>query len=90
MRVLVGAAHTAGLVPLVRPAGTVYHLLSQPLDLGAMGPILPMVESGEQAERIVQFPKYPPGRRGAAFGIAHDDYLGATSTRRWQARTGNR
>jgi 2-keto-3-deoxy-L-rhamnonate aldolase RhmA len=77
VRVLVGAAHTAGLVPLVRPAGTVYHLLSQPLDLGAMGLILPMVESGEQAERIVQFAKYPPeGRRGAAFGIAHDDYLG--------------
>ncbi len=77
VRILVTAAHMAGLVPLVRPAGTVYHLLSQPLDVGAMGLILPMVESPEQAERIVRFAKYPPeGRRGAAFGIAHDDYLG--------------
>lgn len=77
VRAMVTAAHMAGLVPLVRPAGTVYHLLSQPLDVGAMGLILPMVESREQAERIVEFAKYPPeGRRGTAFGIAHDDYLG--------------
>lgn len=75
VRVLVTAAHTAGIVPLVRPAGTQYHLLSQPLDVGAMGLIVPMVESREQAERIVRFAKYPPdGGRGAAFGIAHDDY----------------
>lgn len=75
IRALVGAAHAADIVPLVRPAGTQYHLLSQPLDLGAMGLIVPMVESREQAERIVQYATYPPqGRRGAAFGIAHDDY----------------
>lgn len=77
VRVLVTAANMAGVVPLVRPAGTVYHLLSQALDVGAMGLIVPMVESREQAERIVRFARYPPeGRRGAAFGIAHDDYLG--------------
>ncbi len=77
VRVLVTAAHTAGMAPLVRPAATQYHLLSQPLDVGAMGLIVPMVESREQAERIVRFAKYPPeGRRGTAFGIAHDDYAG--------------
>lgn len=75
IRVLVTAAHTAGIVPLVRPAGLVYHLLSQPLDVGAMGLVVPMVDSQEEAERIVRFAKYPPeGRRGTAFGIAHDDY----------------
>lgn len=77
VRVLVTAAQMAGLVPLVRPAGTVSHLLSQPLDVGAMGLVVPMVESREQAGRIVQFAKYPPeGSRGTAFGIAHDDYRG--------------
>ena len=77
IRVLITASLTAGVVPLVRPAGTVYHLISQPLDLGAMGLVLPMVESREQAERIVSWAKYPPqGSRGAAFGIAHDDYRG--------------
>jgi 2-dehydro-3-deoxyglucarate aldolase/4-hydroxy-2-oxoheptanedioate aldolase len=76
IRTLVTASHAAGIVPLVRPADTDYHLLSQALDVGAMGLILPMVESREQAERIVRYAKYPPvGRRGAAFGVAHDDYL---------------
>ena len=37
--------------------------------------MVPMVQSEEQARRIVQSAKYPPvGRRGAAFGVAHDDY----------------
>ena len=35
------------------------------------------METEEQARRIVRSAKYPPeGRRGAAFGIAHDDYQG--------------
>ncbi len=35
-----------------------------------------MVESADQARRIVESAKYPPdGRRGAAFGVAHDDYV---------------
>lgn len=76
VRVLVTASLTAGIVPLVRPAGSVYHLISQPLDVGAMGLILPMVESREEAERIVRSAKYPPeGSRGTAFGIAHDEYV---------------
>jgi len=76
VRVLVTASLTAGVVPLVRPAGTAYHLISQPLDVGAMGLVLPMVEGREQAEHIVRSAKYPPeGRRGTAFRIAHDDYL---------------
>lgn len=75
VRLLVTAAHTAGIVPLVRPAGLLYHLLSRPLDVGAMGLIVPMVGTREQAEQIVRYARYPPaGARGAAFGIAHDDY----------------
>jgi 2-dehydro-3-deoxyglucarate aldolase/4-hydroxy-2-oxoheptanedioate aldolase len=39
--------------------------------------MVPMVESAEQARAMVAAAKYPPtGRRGAAFGIAHDDYTG--------------
>jgi 2-keto-3-deoxy-L-rhamnonate aldolase RhmA len=41
------------------------------------GVMVPMVETAEQARRIVAAAKYPPeGRRGAAFGVAHDDYAG--------------
>jgi 2-dehydro-3-deoxyglucarate aldolase/4-hydroxy-2-oxoheptanedioate aldolase len=39
--------------------------------------MVPLVDTREQAERIVSFTRYPPqGRRGAAFGFAHDDYQG--------------
>jgi 2-keto-3-deoxy-L-rhamnonate aldolase RhmA len=64
-------------VPMVRVPTTQYHLISRVLDVGARGIMVPMVESVEQARLIVQSAKYPPvGRRGAAFGVAHDDYAG--------------
>ena len=56
------------------------HLLNigtHALDIGAMGIMVPMVGSKEEAEHIVSCTRYPPlGRRGAAFGFAHDDYQG--------------
>ena len=62
---------------MVRVPATQYHLIARPLDVGAMGLMVPMVESAEQAQTIVDSAKYPPvGRRGAAFGVAHDDYTG--------------
>jgi 2-dehydro-3-deoxyglucarate aldolase/4-hydroxy-2-oxoheptanedioate aldolase len=63
------------ITPIVRIPTTEYHFIARALDAGAKGIIVPMVESAEQAAEIVQFAKYPPlGRRGAAFGIAHDDF----------------
>ena len=71
-----------GVVPMVRvPAGH-YHFIARMLDSGAMGIMVPMVESVEQARHIVSCTRYPPaGRRGAAFGVAgHDDYAGGEVT----------
>lgn len=77
IRMLMATARAAETVPLVRVPATQYHLLSRPLDAGAMGLMVPMVESAEQARLIVRSAKYPPdGARGAAFAIAHDDYAG--------------
>jgi 2-keto-3-deoxy-L-rhamnonate aldolase RhmA len=77
IRSLMATTRAAEVVPLVRVPATQYHLLSRPLDVGAMGLMVPMVESAEQAALIVRSAKYPPlGGRGAAFGIAHDDYVG--------------
>jgi 2-keto-3-deoxy-L-rhamnonate aldolase RhmA len=66
------------ITPLVRVPATDYHFIARLLDLGAMGIMVPMVESAEQARFIVNCTRYPPhGRRGAAFGVAaHDDYTG--------------
>ncbi len=51
--------------PLVRVVdGTVFHV-KQALDAGAHGIMVPMVETAEQAARIVSYAKYPPtGVRG--------------------------
>ena len=64
-----------GVVPLVRVAATEYDFLARALDCGALGVMVPLVASAEQAEFIVSCTRYPPGgRRGAAFGFAHDDF----------------
>jgi len=77
IRTLLATARAANLVPLVRVPTTEYDFIARVLDSGAMGIMVPMVESAEQARAIVAAAKYPPeGRRGAAFGIAHDDYTG--------------
>ncbi len=66
-----------GVAPMVRVPRAEYHFLARALDVGAEGVMIPMVESAEQAKAIVEATRYPPkGRRGAAFGFAHDNYEG--------------
>ena len=75
VRSLMATSRAADLVPMVRVPVTHYHFLAHALDVGAMGLMVPMVESVEQARMIVESAKYPPaGRRGASFHVAHDDY----------------
>ena len=77
IRMLVATARPTDVVPVVRVPATEYHFIARVLDMGAMGVMVPMVESAEQARRLVESAKYPPeGRRGSAFGVAHDDYAG--------------
>ena len=48
--------------------------------------MVPLVDTAEQAARIVSFTRYPPqGRRGAAFGFAHDDYQGGDVVEKMRA-----
>ena len=69
-------ARGAGLVPIANPRGeATYQQNELLLDLGALGIMVPRVETGAQAEAIVRGTRYPPdGGRGAAFGFAHDHY----------------
>src|SRR5215470_13574522 len=65
------------LVPMVRVPRGEYHFIARALDVGAMGVMVPMVGSAAEAAHIVSCTRYPPtGRRGAAFGFAHDDFQG--------------
>jgi 2-keto-3-deoxy-L-rhamnonate aldolase RhmA len=72
-------ALTRGLdiVPMVNVPWHDYPLLVRPLDCGAMGLMVPVVQTRAEAETIARITHYPPaGIRGAAFGIMHDDYSG--------------
>lgn len=77
IRMLIASSRSVDAVPVVRVPATQYHFMARVLDMGAMGVMLPMVESVEQARLIVESCKYPPlGKRGAAFTVSHDDYTG--------------
>lgn len=67
-----------GVAPLVRVPGTEYDFIARALDIGALGVMVPLVDTAAQAEFIVSCTRYPPagGRRGAAFGFAHDGFEG--------------
>ena len=66
-----------GVVPMTRVPRGEYHFIARALDIGVLGVMVPMVGSRAEAEHIVSCTRYPPqGRRGAAFGFAHDDYEG--------------
>jgi 2-dehydro-3-deoxyglucarate aldolase/4-hydroxy-2-oxoheptanedioate aldolase len=75
VKMLMATVPEGGFLPIVRVPATEYHFVARVLDMGAGGIMVPMVESAEQARDLVAFANYPPiGRRGAAFGIAHDGY----------------
>ena len=75
IRMLMATSRAADLVPMVRVPTLQYHFIARVLDVGAMGVVVPMVADASQARTIVESAKYPPsGRRGVAFGVAHDDY----------------
>lgn len=79
IRRLVAATPRDRISPFVRIPASEYHFVARVLDMGAMGIMVPMVESRVQAEQFVAAAHYPPaGRRGAAFTIAHDDYTGGS------------
>lgn len=74
---LITATRGTSMIPMVRIPAAEYHFIARVLDVGAMGVMVPMVESVEQAQLFARCAKYPPvGRRGCAFGIAHDEYAG--------------
>lgn len=58
-------------IPMARPARNDYTLIGRLLDEGAMGIIAPMVESSDDAERVVDACLHPPrGKRSFGWGGA--------------------
>lgn len=71
----VSYGRSLGLVPFARPIEKSYSAVTRLLDIGVLGLMLQMVESAEEAARIVSWTRYPlHGVRGCSFGQSHDDY----------------
>lgn len=69
-------------VPFVRLVGNQYEVTKRYLDAGAMGVIVPLVKSADEAREAVKSVKYPPeGERGVGITRAHmygpgfEDYM---------------
>ncbi len=72
MRNVLAAARAADTVPFLRVPDAAYDLIARGLDLGALGVMVPAVESVEEAQLVASSARYPPlGRRG--FGILMRD-----------------
>jgi 2-keto-3-deoxy-L-rhamnonate aldolase RhmA len=69
------AARSAGIAPLVRVTDTLYSLIARALDAGALGVMVPHVETAADAREIVRCVKYPPeGERGFGLRAAVTNY----------------
>ena len=75
LKAQIAFARGTGVAPFVRVPGLAYHLIAPVLDAGAMGIMVPMMETAAQAESLASWCRYrPDGIRGLGFGAGHDDY----------------
>jgi 2-keto-3-deoxy-L-rhamnonate aldolase RhmA len=89
MRWVLAAARASPAVPFLRVPDSAYDLVARGLDIGALGLMVPSVESAEEAETMVDAAHYPTlGRRGLGL-VFRDDWhadgvrrLFASGTRR--------
>jgi 2-dehydro-3-deoxyglucarate aldolase/4-hydroxy-2-oxoheptanedioate aldolase len=64
------------VAPFVRVLQPLYHFMARALDAGALGVMVPNVESAEQAREVVRAVRYAPmGNRGVGLGTAHTGYV---------------
>ena len=72
---IIRVARMLDLCPVVRVRSPEYHLIAGALDQGAMGIMLPRVETRQDVETLVSCMKYPPvGIRGFSSDAAHSEY----------------
>lgn len=81
----------AGPAPVVRLPVDETWAIKQALDIGAQSLLIPMVESADQAQRLVRAVRYPPcGNRGVGAALARasrfsaiPDYLATADAQIW-------
>ena len=79
------AALGVGIAPIVRVPARQFWLATRALDGGALGIVMPHVDTPEEAEAVARYLRYPPlGQRSMAGGLPHLGYaqvsMGDTTT----------
>ncbi len=75
IKMMIAAGRELDLYPIVRVPSLEQSSISQFLDAGVKGIMVPNVKSAKDAREIVKLAKYRPiGERGIAFNVAHDYY----------------
>lgn len=73
---LIAFSKACSFAPFVRVPEAKHHFLARLMDAGALGVMIPNVETPEQAKYVVDSVKYAPlGRRGVGLGSAHTDFV---------------
>lgn len=69
------AAQDVGVTPIVRVAGYEHWLTSRILDNGAMGVVVPHVDTAELTAKLVSYVRYPPvGHRSVTSALPQIDF----------------
>jgi 2-keto-3-deoxy-L-rhamnonate aldolase RhmA len=72
---IIAAARGVGIAPIVRIPEIRRETILKPLDSGAAGLLVPLVNTAEQAREVIFHAKYPPiGNRGVALRRPHSLY----------------
>lgn len=75
LKTVIACARGLPIEVYVRVPEKSYAAVATVLDAGAQGIMVPMLETAEQARDLVEWARYrPEGKRGCAFGMAHDGY----------------
>src|SRR6266699_5196898 len=70
------AALAAGIAPIVRVPARQYWMATRALDGGAIGIVMPHVDTPEEARDVATALRYPPqGHRSVAGGLPHFNYV---------------
>jgi 2-keto-3-deoxy-L-rhamnonate aldolase RhmA len=82
VRAMLQAAEHTSAVVIVRPLRLDPDTIRRFLDLGSPGVLCPFINTGEEARRLVQACRYPPGgirgygpRRAGVYGFDADEYF---------------
>jgi 4-hydroxy-2-oxoheptanedioate aldolase len=86
---LFGAIADAGCVPLARVPEGAHHYIKRVLDAGAMGIVVPMVDTVEQAKTAIAAAYYPPTGNRSVGGGMHSMNFGASAADYYNAANDN-